>query len=143
VVQEAAVKAKLGIVDVSSVNVPDRIIMNALPASPRCTPGSPRPMPTGLAYTASAIDDRAEALLEEIKHLLRRVRARAHVKPCVSDQRNSDPLERRRLRHRDEWLVAGHRHDLHLPGLEQRNMLSGGPIWSGCVPSSRLRAGRV
>ena len=47
-------KAKLEVVDVSSLNVPDRIIMSALPASPRCTPGSPRPMPTGLAYAASA-----------------------------------------------------------------------------------------
>jgi hypothetical protein len=55
-------------------------------------------MPTGLAYTAAAIDDRAEALIEEIKHRLRRARAHAHAKPCVSDERNSDHLERRPLR---------------------------------------------
>jgi hypothetical protein len=35
-------------------------------------------------------------------------------------------------------LVAGHRHDLHLPGLEQRNMLSGGPIWMWMRPELTL-----
>jgi hypothetical protein len=87
--------------------------------------------------------DRADARIEEINHrcgVSAPARTPSHA---LSDERNSDLLERRYLRHGDEWLVAGHRHDLDLPGLEQRNMLSGGPIWRWMRPELTLAGCRV